>query len=879
MDRADEIYVETMKDKLSAQNLYEEIETAKLYHPTARQCTSFTSRADTLIKRLVLRGNPASPSNTFPRPEHPLFPIQQDSNKALIESLSTEILSATEIAKKVDATAKAYIVGYEAVKHVENLTATAANLSTTFTRILGHLRDGISTGDGDGSPVHLTAEACREPLRHSEFIAFFPSLIQENVHAGESTSNVLRDSSAAMSNLNHPGIDPAFVANAASDFQRLSTLQKEAREGCDNMNSQVHRLREARAVWGVIGRTFEQVEAMRQRVAGAIEHARWRLIPGPTEPSGAENSPAQASIQALGDLHRSQIQLTEDVAPRLGELSQVLEPSPNNWFVQSFGELNSFLNRTIKMAHLLESVQRQASLMRSVHNESSELQMRLQDVIDRVELSTEGVLTGRLGQKEILQTEVQIINTTIGEKVSNFINHLPQRILFVSDQADIIQVTLDTAKKNLLGDFKPNLAVELPMDLASLDSMVRADSNSFVIQLNGKMERLTQAISQFRMACMGQEIDDALQATVTDIDAVHQDLLGWKLRLSDIISQESEPESDVLAALESLLQLVEESTRVNKMRLAGLFSPLHDLLRKLEAAPRSPHDLHMTPRNVIDYAESRYKSWEIDVSTFQDDIRHQQKVERDRLARMSREKEQREEAEKARAAAQEAEELWLEEKRMAFEEEKRRLDEDRRVDELRQQAEMERIADEVAQRERIERERVQAEGNRRLEEERVAEERRLKTQKERVAADEAEKARLRDERLAVEEKLKLVEEELVQERRSRAEKEKLNEKLGQQGHDSASASEHRVPGVVESLELQKAGEFRPQVQGDRLKQKEAGKLRQTGIDENSLEAHRPEAAPALRPRVLQGGATVIRPDIEGKSRSQNNTAFPILIEL
>jgi len=855
-DRADEIYVETMKDKLSAQNLYEEIETAKLYHPTARQCTSFTSRADTLIKRLALRGNPASSSSTFPRPEHPLFPIQQESNKALIETLSAEILSATEIAKKVDATAKAYIVGYEAVKHMENLAATAANLSTTFSRILGHLRDGISAGDGDGSPVHLTIEACREPLRHSEFIAFLPSLIQDNVHASESTSNALRDSSAAMSNLNHPGIDPAFVANAASDFQRLNTLRKEAGEACHDMNARVHQLREARTIWGVMGRTFEQFEVMRQRVTGAIEQARWRLIPGQTEPSNADNSSAHVSVQALEELHRGQTQLIEDVTPQLGALSQVLEPSLNDWFVQSFGELNSFFNGAIKMAHLLESVQRQASLMRSVHNESNELQMQLRAVIGRVELSTEGVLTGRLGKEDILQTEAQINNTTVGEKVSNFINHLSQRIPFVSDQADIVQITLDIAKKKLLDDFKPNLAVELPIDLALLDSMVRADSNSFVIQLNGKMERLNQAISQFRMACVGQELDDALQTTVTNIDAIHQDLLGWKLKLSDIISQESEPDNDVLAALGSLLELVEESTRVSRTRLVGLFSPLHDLLRKLEAAPRSPHDLHITPRNAIDYAESRYKSWEIDVSTFQDDIRHQQKVERDRLIRMLREKEQREEA---ATAAQEAEKLWLEEKRMAFEEEKRRLEGDRRADELRQQAKMERIADEAAQRERVERERVQAERSRRLEE-RVAGERRLEAQKERTAADEAEKARLRDERLAVEEKLRLVEEELAQERRSRAEKGRFGGKLDQ-GHDSASADEHRRPESVKPRELEV---FRLQVEGDELNQKEAGKLRQTGMDENSFEGHLLEAAPVLRPRVSQG-VTEICPDIEGKS--------------
>ena len=54
-DRADEIYVETVKDQNAARELYEEIQTAKIRHPNSIQSNEFTSRMDAILKRLAVR--------------------------------------------------------------------------------------------------------------------------------------------------------------------------------------------------------------------------------------------------------------------------------------------------------------------------------------------------------------------------------------------------------------------------------------------------------------------------------------------------------------------------------------------------------------------------------------------------------------------------------------------------------------------------------------------------------------------------------------------------------------------------------------------------------------------------------------------------------
>ncbi|KAG6378521.1 hypothetical protein JVT61DRAFT_12782 [Boletus reticuloceps] len=171
--KADELYVETMKDQNAAQNLLEEIETAKLYHPTSRQSSSFTSRP-----------RHSSSANS------PIIPDQLSFNDALVQSLSTEIASAVELVTKVDSLAKEYRANYEAVREVDLVSQSTNELLSKFNSIIDRLSNGISTYDGDGSPPDLSSEACLQPTMHATYLALLPPLLEEAEEA-MSTANKL----------------------------------------------------------------------------------------------------------------------------------------------------------------------------------------------------------------------------------------------------------------------------------------------------------------------------------------------------------------------------------------------------------------------------------------------------------------------------------------------------------------------------------------------------------------------------------------------------------------------------------------------------------------------------------------------------------------
>ncbi|KAI6034072.1 hypothetical protein BKA83DRAFT_4184535 [Pisolithus microcarpus] len=144
--KADELYVETLKDRSAAQNLMEEIETARLYHPTPRQSGSFMSRADTLVKRLALRGNPFSDSNLFPRPTHSLFPEQESFNENLAQSLSSDLFSTGELVAKVESLAREYRRGYEVIKEIDTLSQRTEELLSLCRSIIHRLSNGDRPG-------------------------------------------------------------------------------------------------------------------------------------------------------------------------------------------------------------------------------------------------------------------------------------------------------------------------------------------------------------------------------------------------------------------------------------------------------------------------------------------------------------------------------------------------------------------------------------------------------------------------------------------------------------------------------------------------------------------------------------------------------------
>ena len=163
--RADEFYVETLKDKSDAQTLLEEIETAKLSHPTARQDANFMSRTNVLNKRALLRGNPAI-SPMFPKPEHPHFPEQPKCTNEVVDHLTSEMTAALQAVRKVEMCAKEYHASLEAVKQVEAVCKSASELSSRFLSVIDRLKNGIATSNGDGTPPDLATETCLDSTRY-----------------------------------------------------------------------------------------------------------------------------------------------------------------------------------------------------------------------------------------------------------------------------------------------------------------------------------------------------------------------------------------------------------------------------------------------------------------------------------------------------------------------------------------------------------------------------------------------------------------------------------------------------------------------------------------------------------------------------------------
>ncbi|KAF8211424.1 hypothetical protein K438DRAFT_41193 [Mycena galopus ATCC 62051] len=780
--KADEIYVESMKDQVAAQALWDEIEAAKFQHPTARQSTSFVTRAEALIKRLFLRGDPAARTSAFPQPTHVLFPEHTAINDSVVQTLSSEVSTALELARKVEAVAKEYRLDYEAVHRVETLVETSSVACNAFTSVIERLEKGVSSTDGDGTPPNLMSETCLEPTRHAAFLALLPSILKEQETANETAAQVLRSSRGALLGLDRPGIDPTFKTKAAAEFQRLSALRGQAQWTRDDVTTRVGRLREARKIWNSMDANLSELEDVRREIGEAMEKHRWQqelnangAPPTPDSFSAPlpADSPPTESVKRLDDLSAK---LTREIDVPLAALSRTLEAPLNERLSRSSVGLKHFLEQVRQMATLLESVKNQAGAMGTIRDEFHDLQARIDDLKMRVDTGIEEVLAGKLVASELSTLDGAIASDLDGfrAEVKVFIDGLPQRVQFVSRGPGRSPTAATFVKRRFssidlkLAAFDDKQSVELPFDLQSLDDAVRVDSNSYAMKLGGQLQALEQRASHFQLAQMAKDVDVSLSSVAADINNVAQQLLTFKSSLTSIVGQ-----TDISKPLADLAKEVEDVSQTCRTPIARSFSPIRELLRQMEAAPGS-HDpavhesMYLARLRAVDDTELRFKAWTDDVDALSRQVAEAQRVEAARLEAERIAEEQRLQAERERIAAEEAERARLERERLE-EEGRLRLEEERLAEERRVQAEKERIAAEEAAQALLAKQQAEEEERQRLELVRLEEERRLQAEKERITAEEAERARMERERLEMEAKLRLAEEQLAEERRLHAE--------------------------------------------------------------------------------------------------------------
>ncbi|CAK5262959.1 unnamed protein product [Mycena citricolor] len=499
--KADEFYIDSLKDQAAAQALWDEIEAAKFQHPTIRQSTTFVHRAESVSKRLVLRGDP----NGFPRPTHALFPEYTTLTESVTETLAAELSAAQDLTKKVEGAAREYRLNYEAVNRVELLVEQAKTLCAAYESAIERLEKGVSksAGDGDGSPPDLTREDSLDPTRHAAFLALLPSILRDLDTASESTAQVMRDSRGALLALSVD--NDTFKSASASVFQQLSGLRGRGQWTRDDVTGRVDRLREARRIWGLMQAEMDEMGNLKKEIADTMERCRWQQqamidTAPPTPESFSSPLPEPAPEMEMDSrLDALDSRLEETLDAPLATLSKSLEVALQTRLQQAAMNLKSQLSQIRAQASLLEQIKMQTSAMTAVRSEFAELQSRIEELRNRVDLELED---GALSSEE-LKTEVEVF--TVG---------LTGRVLFIAS---------------------PSNPTGLSFDPRSLDTAVRSDSNSYAITLAGQIQALEKRTA---MAQLAKRIDSDLAPLKVQVDEFAEEVRsGTEIELLQIMAE------------------------------------------------------------------------------------------------------------------------------------------------------------------------------------------------------------------------------------------------------------------------------------------------------------------------------------------------------
>lgn len=644
-----------MKDQNAAQNLLEEIETAKLYHPTPRQSSSFTSRVDTLVKRLALRGDPMSSPTIFPRPTHSLFPDQLSFNSALVQSLSTEFATATDLVTKVDALAKEYRANYEAVKEVDHLSQSVTELLSKFNSIIDRLSHGISTYEGDGSPPDLSSEICLQPTMHATFLALLPPLLEEAGQVTSTADKLVCSYQLALLDLDRPGIDLSFRQHATNLLDTLSVTRDRLRILVNDTNTRVGHLRVVRKVWSIMDESLKTLQNIQSEVGEMMERERWKSPDRtgtdpmtPETPRSRNLDPIVSSSDMLKRLETVRETLSHDIAIPLASLSGSLEAPLDSFFARTYGELISRLENANRMIQLLDAIGSQSAAMASLREEVNELQVRIEDLMIRYGAATEGVLSGNLPLERIseIHSELQLDTGSLCDTVKTFTDSVVHRIPLVApDPRDRGPITFvrkkSTSTDAQLGASALPIAVELPFSLASLDDSIRSDSNFLVMRLTGGSESLHRKADHLHLARLARDVDTTISSATRDLREVTQDLESLWMSIIPIPHTDSK-----LQDLQDLSQAVEGHYAQHRSSLSCSLSLIRESIRHMESIPAS-RDIHFhetllsSCRRGVDDLEIKVNSWGDRVAVLRGKISEALLLETQRLEalRIQRERE------------------------------------------------------------------------------------------------------------------------------------------------------------------------------------------------------------------------------------------------
>lgn len=762
--------------------------------PDGELSSTFCSRAETLLKRLALRGNPIS--GPFPRPSHPLFPDQAEANKIIAQTLSDEIASARHLAAQADREAKEYRASYQAVKRVQDLLDSAKTSFEGLTSIVQHFENGVESSEGDGSPPDLMAEECLQPAKHSVFLALLPSILERHESHSASAEEALRASRPALLALKSLDVDPSFYDSAALQFQHLSALVQKAHKERESVSGRVSRLRESRRIWTSMEHCLEELSSIRRSLGEAMEQKRWRQqcavegappTPESPQPTGL---PSSSSTNDSGPHSAAQLQsLTQKIVTHVHvpfePLSRSLEPPLRTKITHGIDSLKDALSQVDKMTALLASIEKQSSVMATVQDDFQGLQIRIEQATLHLESIVARTASGGLDAAAAHSEESDISQDikTIQANVKAFVDELAQRVPLLarsgkSASDKVIFVPKRFGSVDLrLGVQPPSNSIEVPFDLHQLDDAVRSDCNTYAVRVNGAAQTLERKAVELHLTVLSADANLQMATVDTKLLDADEKLVNLKSVLTNISAS---PQEDKVSSLASFLAMIVPESQALGAEISSSFPPVRAILSEMDQYHRY-HDptgqpiLFLARTKDLKDMEQRFQGWTEGIDLLRASAVNAHQAELALIEQRRLEEEQLRLAEEARLAAEAAEQERLETERL--EEEARQQAEEARLEAERkaleeearaaaEAAELVRLEQErAAEQARLEQERLEAEARDQLEAQKQAEEARRQVEEQRLERERLERERLAKEREEIEEKLRVAEENLVEERR------------------------------------------------------------------------------------------------------------------
>ncbi|KAI0035685.1 hypothetical protein K488DRAFT_23218, partial [Vararia minispora EC-137] len=814
--KADEFYVETLKDQSAAQQLLDDIYTAKLSHPSQRQDALLSSRAGVIARRLGSRDLPSSPSSLFPRPRHPLFPEQLAANLVIVRTLDDELSSALSIVQSIEDGVRDYHAACEAVKTVDSNTSTAVALAERYTSVLERLRNGVDATDADGTPLDLCSTNCLSAMSHSAYLALLPTLLHDLAHLDETARNFLPKSRNAISGLVQFAIDVEYKKDASAAIDRLSTVMEEAVAIRADVEAQVRALRETRRIWSVAESILQDLVSIKSDIDDASQRLRWR--PPSSLPTTPESFPSPLPSSTPLDqyaviLDSLQSRLTTDVQGVMPSLFPLIPSVLSEYLSHRCTSLSQALGQVKRILQSTITIEAQTSSLSTLRDEAFALRQRIDGVQDSIAHLLDVVLRTTFAPDNWNASQIQLDAATAEcEKLTeSLVNDIPRRIPFHAGLSwtsppNSPRRRRTAAPSDMTLDALPTfLPLESPVDLARLDDIVRSECNTLSMHLSGDMAALTRSASRLRLALRAREFRQDLESVGSSIDTAERALQRYREAVGAITLS-----SDAGDAYGAVAAEVSHALATHSEDLSGMLKAVQDRLSSLLATCRrdedpSADDIVSPLAHSLDDLRTRYSTWADNFKTIQDWALALQVRAKELLEKRREEERLKLEAEQERQR-QEAERI-LEEKRK----ERERIEDEER--QAREQEEREaREAQEKRDREEQE-EREKREREARDEQERLEKETREEETKREHAAREVREQKEREIRVERERLEEMARKE--REKRERVEQE-WREMKAQKQAERLEAEARRAREEQERLRVSEEQRLRDEAEGAQL---------------------------------------------------------------